>query len=182
MVRGSDSSSNLRVEVITDHFDVVGFVQVGSQRLSDFLNRQLRSHLVVREATVVTLAPVRKSEEVELLHLNSDHILVVIPRGPEASLEDRRKASDFTVFEMSTYPVRMRVGNLEIEGQVPLLPSQKYAAALRRRTRRYVPILSTTARLLTEPHWQWTHPVMIINWARTELLASRPTPQSPPTV
>jgi len=180
-VKGSDSSSALRVEVITDHFDVVGFVQVGPQRLSDFLNRQLHSHLVVRDATVMTLAPVRKSEEVDLLHLNSEHILVAIPRGSEVSLEERRKASDITVFEMSTYPVRMRVGNLEIEGQVPLLPSQKYEAALRRRTRRYIPILSTTARLLTEPHWQWTHPVMIINWARTELLASRPNTPSPPT-
>lgn len=179
-MKGSDSS-DLRVEVITDHFDVVGSVQVGSQRLSDFLNRQLHSHLVVREATVLTLAPVRKSEEADLLHLNSEHIVVVIPRGPETSLEERKKASDFTLFEISTYPVRMRVGNLEIEGQVPLLPSQRYEAALRRCTRRYVPILSTTARLLTEPHWQWTHPVMIVNWAKTELLASQPTTPSPPT-
>jgi len=180
-VRGSDSPFDLRVEVITDHFDVVGFVQVGPQRLSDFLNRQLHSHLVVREATVMTLAPVRKSEEVALLHLSSEHILAAIPRGPEASLEERRKVSDFTVFETSTYPVLMRVGNLEIEGQVPLLPSQKYEAALRRRTRRYLPILSAKARLLTEPHWQWNHPVMIINWARTELLASRFTTPLPPT-
>jgi hypothetical protein len=168
---GEERQHVTRAELVLDSLRAVGVIQRSgvSRRLVDILNSTDGPFVVLRDATVQSLAsPEEEPRRFEVLQVRRERILLAIPVSTTAT-----PSGGLEVVEKLPTAATLLLPGVEVTGQVYLPPEADPMAVRLLDRRDFLPV---THAEITQTAFglSWREPLVVVNLGRVTLYAPAP--------
>jgi len=166
------------VEFFTQQYRIVGSLRLGGQRLTDVLNDELSSSVLLRDVEVsrlLTPGEVAASHPSALLE--KSRVLFAISGIPSADAAERRFYKHVDTVEWEVF---LTLASFELRGKLHVRGTSDVKTMLLRWTGQFIPLTGARAVFTMYPKVAFSGDVIIVNRTHIEVICTdRPVDRSP---
>jgi hypothetical protein len=170
-VQEKASRSVTKIEVLTMHHHLVGYVLTGGRRFSTWLNMGDTPTLTLENAALKSLHDVQRSDvNLEYVLVNRDAMLAVIPReAPVLSLGRDQEQKPLEYVEKERHEVVVSLAGFALRGYMHLAKSADLQRALVSFSGDFMPVTEARIVYTPNPGLLWQGDTILINRDKAEL-------------
>ena len=167
----------LEIELFTVDHAIRGFIETGGERLSDVMNNQKQSSVLLSDAYMIRLFNAGSAAKTRLVEANVDKSQILFARPVQADLTHK---SLYRRAARQLYQAAFNLPSFEIRGVIHLTGKFDIARVLIERPEDFIPITNCRATYMFNPRLEIAANIFVINKHRVTMIAEiKPEPANP---
>ncbi len=167
----------LEIELFTADHAIRGFVETGGERLSDVMNNQKQSSLLLSDAYMIRLFNAGNAAKARIVEASVDKSQILFARPVQADLTHK---SLYRRATRQLYQVALNLPAFEIRGVIHLTGKFDVARVLIERSEDFIPITNCRATYMFNPRLEIAANIFVVNKRRITMIAEIKTEPANP--